>query len=51
MPDGVTTVAVGGNVTPPEGATLYHGYDYENQYWVYEGKRDTRTLEEIKNAL
>lgn len=27
---------------------LYNGYDYENQYWVHNGKRDTRTLEELK---
>ncbi len=34
--------------TPPVGSVLWHGFDYEKQYWVYEGKRDTRTLEELK---
>ena len=27
---------------------LYNGYDYENQYWVHKGERDTRTLEELQ---
>jgi len=26
---------------------LWKGYDYKNQYWVFKGKRDTRTLEEL----
>ena len=29
---------------------LYNGYDYENQCWIYKGKKDTRTLEELKAA-
>ena len=32
----------------PTEATLWRGYDYTNQMWVYEGKEDTRTLEVIK---
>lgn len=32
----------------PEDAKLWNGYDYENQYWVHEGKRDMRTLEELR---
>lgn len=27
---------------------LWNGYDYEKQFWVFEGKRDTRTLEELQ---
>lgn len=27
---------------------LWNGYDYDKQYWVFEGKRDTRTLEELQ---
>lgn len=30
---------------------LYNGYDYERQYWVYKGERDTRTLEELKTSV
>jgi len=29
---------------------LWKGYDYKNQYWVFEGKKDTRTLEELRKA-
>jgi hypothetical protein len=43
------------NVSPsdeaPEGSTLWNGYDYTKQYWVFEGKRDTRTLEELQATL
>lgn len=34
-----------------DGGVLWNGYDYEKQYWVHNGKRDTRTLEELKLAL
>ena len=30
---------------------LWKGYDYKNQYWVFEGKKDIRTLEEIRKAI
>ncbi len=33
---------------PPANATLWRGYDYDNQFWVFEGKRDCRSLSEIK---
>lgn len=33
---------------PPVGATLWNGYDYTNQFWVRNGSRDTRTLEELR---
>lgn len=46
-----TIVPVSGDERPPEGATLWNGYDYDNQYWVHEGKRDTRTLEELQRAM
>ena len=29
---------------------LWNGYDYERQYWVFEGNRDTRTLEELADS-
>ena len=35
----------------PPGLILWNGYDYENQYWVHNGKRDTRTIEELKTAI
>ena len=30
---------------------LWNGYDYQNQCWVHEGKPDTRTIEELQNAI
>lgn len=30
---------------------LWSGYDYEKQEWVYEGKKDTRTLEELQASI
>lgn len=31
----------------PDGAILWNGYDYDNQYWVYNGSRDIRSVEEL----
>lgn len=42
-----SSVFVGGMDEVPEGATLWRGYDYKNQYWVINGERDTRTLEDM----
>lgn len=47
LPDG-STVAIDGMTPPPVGATLWKGYDYDQQFWVWEGKRDTRTLDELR---
>ena len=33
-----------------KGETLYIGYNYKDQYWVFKGEKDTRTLEEIKKT-
>lgn len=44
-------VAVSPSEQPPHGATLWSGYDYTAQCWVYEGKRDTRTLEELRASM
>lgn len=33
---------------PPEGAKIWTGYDYKKQEWVYRGKKDTRSSEELK---
>lgn len=41
-------IEVGQNEQAPPLAKLWHGYDYNNQYWVYEGEKDTRTLEELQ---
>ena len=32
-------------------SVLWNGYNYEHQYWVFEGKEDTRTLEELQELL
>lgn len=50
LPDG-TLVLVSGAERPPEGSVLWNGYDYDKQYWVYEGERDTRTLEELQAKM
>ena len=34
----------------PRNAVFWTGYDYKNQYWVFEGKKDTRTIKEIKRS-
>lgn len=36
---------------PPTGSIIWQGYDYTNQYWVFKGKKDTRTLEELKKSI
>lgn len=33
------------------GLKIYNGYDYNKQCWIFNGERDTRTLEELKQAL
>ena len=33
-----------------QGLKLWKGYDYNKQEWVFEGKKDTRTLEELREA-
>lgn len=33
------------------GLTLWSGYDYDRQEWVHEGKKDTRTLEELRASI
>ena len=50
LPDG-TIAALSQDQAPPEGAVVWNGYDYRNQYWVREGARDTRTLEELRAAV
>ena len=49
LPDG-SILALTQDQEPPAGAIVWNGYDYEKQEWVFEGKKDTRTLEEIRAA-
>lgn len=49
LPDG-SLVAIDGMTEPPQGSTLWKGYDYDKQEWVFEGKKDTRTLEQLRLA-
>ena len=44
-------VGVSQSEEAPEGATLWNGYDYVKQEWVFEGKKDERTIEELKAAI
>ena len=46
-----TIVAVSQDEEPPINSKLWKGYDYTNQEWVFEGKKDIRTLEELRNAM
>ena len=43
-------VAINQMTEPPQNAVIWRGYDYNKQYWVFDGKKDTRTLEQLKNA-
>jgi len=47
LPDN-TIISINQNTQPPKNAVIWNGYDYQNQYWVLQGKRDTRTLEELQ---
>ena len=42
---------VGGGELPPPFSKIYTGYDYQNQCWMFEGKKDTRTLEQLQNSI
>jgi hypothetical protein len=44
-------IMVSQNDKPPHGAKIWNGYDYTNQYWVFNGQRDVRTLEELQQAI
>lgn len=44
-------VAVSQSDAPPEGSRIWNGYDYQNQFWVFHGKRDTRTIAELRQAI
>jgi hypothetical protein len=37
-------ISISQDTIPPEGAIVWNGYDYKNQMWVFEGKKDTRTI-------
>ena len=47
-PDG-SIVALSQDQTPPDGATVWNGYDYRRQMWIHNGKHDTRTLAELQD--
>lgn len=34
-----------------DGATLWNGYNYDTQQWYHNGAPDTRTLEELTEAM
>lgn len=44
-------VAIGCNTRPPANATLWRGYDYDQQYWVFNGEQDRRSVYEIKKSI
>lgn len=46
-----TFVSIDQMTEPPQGAVIWKGYDYTNQYWVHNGQKDTRTLEQLSDAI
>lgn len=54
LPNGIivncTSAAIESEILK-DGGTLWNGYDYRKQEWVYQGKKDTRTLEELRASL
>ena len=50
MPNG-ELIEINQMTQPPENAKLWQGYDYEKQEWVFNDKKDIRTLEELKANL
>lgn len=42
------SIFIGGMDEVPEGAELWSGYNYDKQEWWFNGKKDTRTLEELR---
>lgn len=44
-------VALSQDEMPPAGEIVWNGYDYEKQEWVYNGKKDTRSIEELRAAF
>lgn len=49
LPNG-DTVAVSQMEQPPQGATLWRGYDYDKQEWIFNGERDTR-FDHLSNGV
>ena len=43
-----TIVSIPQSELPPRNAKIWNGYDYVNQYWIHNGKRDNRTLAELR---
>lgn len=50
LPNG-EKVSIDQMTEPPTGATVYDGYDYEKQCWMYHGEKDTRTIEQIRATI
>lgn len=50
LPNG-KIIALSQDEQPPRGAKIFNGYDYKKQYWVYKGKKDNRTIEELKKVI
>jgi len=41
-------ISINQNTEPPKDAVIWNGYDYQNQYWVFNGEKDNRTLKDLK---
>lgn len=54
LPNGIivncTSAAIEAEIKK-DGGTLWNGFDYKAQQWVYHGQKDTRTLEELQARI
>lgn len=50
LPNG-EIIALSQDKQPPKDAKIYNGFDYKNQCWIFEGKKDNRTIKELEESL
>lgn len=41
-------IAISQSMKPPKDSKLWSGFNYHLQEWWFEGKKDTRTIEELR---
>lgn len=44
-------VAIDQNKKPPKDSKLWSGYNYNLQEWWFKGRKDIRTLKELRKAM
>lgn len=43
-----TLIFIDGTMTPPANSKLWSGYDYDRQLWIFKGKAENRTIDQMK---